>query len=329
MPLKDVTVDISLSSPAPRVGLGRVLILTEKVGAPSYKEYVSLEALAVDYADGTPAHSKAEVVFSQNNRPDMVAVATYETAAPEAALNAFYNRAWHFVLLANDLSADQVKVANLVEGKDFKFFAAKVSDNTGREALANKQRTIIFDHDVAGEHLDAAAVGSLGSLPVGSITWKFKGNFVGVAPRYLTEAELAEVEADNAIAYVYKAGKGQLSDGIDANGEYIDVLHGKDFVKVDMENEIQYALQGADKVPYDSRGIGLINGAATTTLKRAYNQGIIAETDDKLPDYTIKTLSRSEVDPGDRAARIYSGLSFEFNLAGAIHEAKVKGQIRI
>lgn len=329
MPLKDVTVDISVSSPAPRIGLGRVLILTEKVGAPTYKEYVSLEALALDYADGTPAHAKAETVFSQNNRPDVVSVATYETGAPEASLNAFYNRAWHFVLLANDVAAEQLEVANLVEAKDFKFFAALVDDNIGREALRDKKRTIVFDHNIAGEHLDAAAVGSLGSLPVGSITWKFKGNFVGITPRYLTETELAEVETDNALAYVYKAGKGQLTDGIDATGEFIDALHGKDFVKVDMENEIQYALQNADKVPYDARGIGLIDGAATTTLQRAFNQGIVAQTGDKLPDYMISTLSRDQVDPGDRAARVYAGLSFEFGLAGAIHEARVKGQIRI
>lgn len=329
MPLKDVIVDISVSSPAPRVGLGRVLILTEAVGTPTYKEYASLDALAVDFASGTPAYAKASTVFSQNNRPDVVAVATYETGAPEAALDGFYNRGWHFVLLANDLAADQLEVATLVAAKDFKFFAALVDDNTGREALKNKKRTIVFDHNVAGEHLDAAAVGSLGSLPVGSITWKFKGNFVGITPRYLTESELAEVELDNALAYVMKAGKGQLTDGIDASGEFIDALHGKDFVKVDMENEIQYALQNADKVPYDARGIGLIDGAATTTLQRAYNQGIVAQTADKMPDYTITTLPREQVDPGNRAARIYAGLSFEFALAGAINEVRVKGQIRI
>lgn len=329
MPLKDVSVDISVSSPAPRVGLGRVLILAEAVGTPSYTEYVSLDALALDFAEGTPAHAKAAAVFQQENRPDVVAVATYETGAPEAALDGFYNRGWHFVLLANDLAADQLLVANLVAAKDFKFFAALVDDNVGREALSDKKRTIIFDHDVAGEHLDAAAVGSLGSLPVGSITWKFKGNFVGIAPRYLTEGELLEIEADNAVAYVYKAGKGQLTDGLDATGEYIDALHGKDFVKVDMENEIQYSLQNAEKVPYDARGIGLLEAAATTSLQRAFNQGIIAQTADKLADYSISTLSRDQADAGDRAARIYNGLSFEFGLAGAIHTVRVKGQIRI
>lgn len=329
MPLKDVQVTIDVVSPAPRVGLGRVLILTEAVGTPTYKEYLSLEALAVDYASGTPTYAKAKAVFDQANRPDVVAVATYETGAPEAALDGFYNRGWHFVLLANDASADQVLVSTLVEGKAFKFFAAQVADNAGREALKGNSRTIVFDHDVEGEHLDAAAVGSLGSLPVGSITWKFKGGFAGVTARYLTESELVEIEADNAIAYVVKAGKGQLSDGIDASGEFIDVLHGQDFIKVDMENEIQYALQNADKVPYDARGIGLIEAAATTTLQRGFRQGIIAQTADGLPDFSISTLSRDQVDPQDRAERIYRGLSFSFGLAGAIHDVRVKGQIRI
>lgn len=329
MPLQDVQVTIDVLNPAPRVGLGRVLILTEAVGAPAYKEYLSLEALAADHAAGTDAHDKAAAVFAQKNRPDVVAVATYETGAPEASLNAFYNRGWHFALLAGDVAADQLEVATLVDTKGFKFFAAQVADNTGREALADKKRTIIFNHAVDGEHLDAAAVGALGSLPVGSITWKFKGGFAGVTGQYLTETELTEIEADNAIAYVHKAGKAQLSDGVDASGEYIDVLHGRDFVKVDMENEIQHSLQNADKVPYDARGIGLLEAAATTTLQRAYNQGIVAQTADKLADYNIVATPRELQDVQDRADRIYRGLSFDFASAGAIHDVRVQGQIRI
>lgn len=327
MPIKDVIVNIDLATPAPRVGLGRILVLTEAVGTPSYKEYSSLEAIAADYPDGSAAHSVAETIFMQKDRPDVVAIATYETGAPEAALNAFYERAWHFVLLANDVAADQLKVSNLVEAKDFKFFGANVKDNTGREALKGKKRTIVFHHPVVGENLAAAAIATLGSREVGSITWKFKGGFAGVTAQYMIGSELAEVEADNALAYLYKAGKPQLSNGIDASGEYVDALHGKDFVKVDMENEIQYALQNADKVIFDNRGIGLITGAATTTLQRAYNQTIVAQTDDGLPDYEITALRRDEVDPGDRANRVYKGLSFRFSNAGAIHEVEVKGQI--
>lgn len=329
MPLQDVVVLIDLEQPAPRSGLGTPLILAEAVGTPTYKEYLSLTALAVDFAAGTDAYAKAETVFKQKNRPAKVAVATYEAGLAEIALESFYKRAWHFVLLANDLAADQLDVANFFAGKDFKFFAAQVSGNTAREALANKERVIIFDHNEDGEHLDAAAVGALGSLPVGSITWKFKGDFIGITPRYLTEVELAEIEADNAIAYVVKAGKAQLSEGYDATGEYIDALHGQDFVKVDMENEVQNTLQENPKVPFDARGISLISAAATTTLQRSFGQGIIAQRADGQPDYTLQALSREQVDVQDRAERVYKGLSFKFTLAGAIHRVDpIKGEIK-
>lgn len=329
MPLKDATVIIDLASPAPLIGLGRPLILVEKTGASTFKEYYSLDALEADFAAETETYAKAQTFFAQSNHAEAIAVATYQTGAPDSALLQFANREWHFALLVGSISANQVKVAQFIDGMDFKFFAALVKDNNTRETLKTYKRTIIFDHPTVGEHLDAAAVGSLGSLPVGSITWKFKGGFAGITPRYLAEGELAEIEADNAIAYVVKAGKGQLSNGITGTGEYIDALHGKDFVKVTMENQIQTALQNAPKVPYDNRGIGLIEGAATTALQLAYTQGIIAETDDKLPDYTITALTRNESNPADRANRIYKGLSFRFANAGAIHEVEVYGQIEL
>lgn len=327
MALQDVKVVINLAAPAPMIGLGKPLILTEKVGTSTFKEYFSLDALAVDFAEGTDTHTKAKTIFMQANHAPSVAVATYQTGAPDSALLQYANREWHFALLTSNLSADQVKVAQFIDGLDFKFYAALVKVTANREALAPYKRTIIFDHPEAGEHLDAAAVGSLGSQPVGSITWKFKGGFAGITPRYLAEGELLEIEQDNALAYVVKAGKGQLSEGYTATGEYIDALHGKDFVKVTMENEIQTALQNAPKIPYDNRGIGLIEGAATTALQRAFTQGIIGVTEDGLADYTITALPRDEVNPSDRANRIYKGLSFRFSNAGAIHEVEVSGQI--
>jgi len=329
MALKDVNVVINLASPAPMIGLGRPLLLVEKVGTPSFKEYYSLDALAVDFAEGTEAYAKAETIFKQANHSEAISVATYETGAPDSALLQYVDREWHFAILVGGASAEQVKVAQFIDGLDFKFFAALVDDDAGREALKTYKRTLVFDHPIANEHLDAAAVGSLGSFPVGSITWKFKGGFAGITARHLSSGELAEIETDNAMAYVVKAGKGQLSNGITGSGEYIDALHGKDFVKVTMENEIQTALQNAPKVPYDNRGIGLIEAAATTALQRAYTQGIIAETGEKLPDYTITALSRGESDPTDRANRVYKGLSFRFANAGAIHEVEVYGQIEL
>lgn len=328
MPLKDVIVTINIANPAPRIGLGRPVIFTSKTGTASYKEYTTLDALKSDFAEATPTYKKAKAVFEQKNRPDLVAVATYD-ADVLTSLEAFYNRPWHFALLASDLTADQVKMATFLAGKDFKLGAYQVATTAARTALNGKARTIILDNPNVNEHLDAAIVGALGSLPVGSITWKFK-SLVGITPRYLTDTDIAAIDSANAIAYAYKGtGKAQTTDGVLADGEWIDVVHGQDWVKADMENEVQYALEQNDKVPFDGRGIGLIDAAATTTLGRGFNQGIIAVTDDGQPDYETSTLSRDQVDAQDRKARIYSGLSFEFGNAGGIHGARIKGQIII
>lgn len=331
MPIKDVVVTINVAYPAARVGLGRPVIFTQATGESTYREYTTIEGLEADFAKSTPAYKKAEVIFKQANRPDIVAVATYATDLT-AAIEAFYERSWHFALIAGDVPAAQDEASEFINDKDFKMVAVQVSDDTGREMFKDRKRTIVFDHDIDGEHLDAAAIGHLASLPVGSVTWKFH-ELRGITPRYLTTTALDQVELDNAIAYVMKAGQGQLSEGTLANGEYIDVIHGQDWVKADMENEISHALVQAakfnTKLPYDARGIGAVRAAATTTLERAFNNGIVATTDEGLKDYTINALSRSESDPQDRNERIYRGLSFEFGLAGAIHEVRVKGAIKI
>ncbi|WP_205628791.1 hypothetical protein, partial [Acinetobacter baumannii] len=70
-----------------------------------------------------------------------------------------------------------------------------------------------------------------------------------------------------------------------------------------MENNIQTAFANMDKVPYDSRGISLMEGQATTTLRRAFTNGIIAQDDNGSPLYTVTTKSRTEVPPEERANR--------------------------
>ncbi|MCM3598714.1 DUF3383 domain-containing protein [Metabacillus idriensis] len=327
MPLQDVTVTINVAYPAPRIGLGVPAIFEQKTGVSTYQEYISLEALEIDFENSTDAYAKAAVVFAQTDRPEKVVVITYD-ADITAAMEEHFNGAWHFALIANDLPADQLKAADFIGTKDFKFVVAQVVDTAGRTALQDKKRTIIFDHFVSGEHLDAAAVGGIASLPVGSVTWKFK-ELKGVSPRYLTADEITDLDNDNTIAYVMKSGKAQTSEGFLANGEYIDEVHGQDWVKVDMENEVQYAMQQSGKLPYDQRGISVIEAAATTSLKRGFNNGIIALTADGLPDFTVSALPREQTDVQDRAARIYRGLSFAFTRAGAIHEVRVSGSINI
>ncbi|WP_026678214.1 DUF3383 family protein [Fictibacillus gelatini] len=335
MPLQDVKVTIDLVKPAGLVGLGKPLILAKKTGTSTIKNYSDLDAVKVDFPDTTNTFKKAQAIFAQEHRPQEIAIATYDTAgttdnSPVKVLDKYYDYDWFFVLTADATVTEQLAVADFVQSQNFKMFVAKVSTAADRNGFKQKayDRTVVFYHTIDTEHPDAALVGELGSQPVGSITWKFK-KLNGITPLNVSASELATIHTDGAIVYVTKSGRPQTSEGQVASREYIDVMHGKDWIKVNMENEIQAVFSNNPKVPYDGRGISLVEGAATTTLKQAFTNGIIAADNDGNPLYTVTAKSRNDVPAGDRASRVYNGLSFSFQLAGAIHSANITGQILI
>ncbi|WP_100488556.1 DUF3383 family protein [Sporolactobacillus pectinivorans] len=336
MPLQDVTVNINLVKPAALIGLGRPLILADKAGDPVYKAYSDLDSVKVDYADTTNAYKKAAAIFSQgSNRPDQIYIANYDPTSDGGttpgyklveAVNAYKEKDWEFLILADAVQADKVAVAQIVEGFGVKMLVIKVDTEADRAAFKTYDRTIVFYHPAADENPDAALVGACGSLPVGSITWKFK-SLVGITPQDFTVTEVTAIHTDGAICYITKAGVAQTSEGIVGSGEYIDVIHSKDWIKVNMENDVQTVLQNAPKVPYDNQGIGLLEGAVTNVLQTAFRNGIIAADKDDQPIFSVTALTRDEVSISDRANRIYNGLSFSFDLAGAIHTATITGEI--
>jgi len=335
MPLSDVTVTIDIQKPTRLIGLGKPLILAKKTGTSTYKSYSDLTAVKADYAESTNAYKKAAAIFAQDHAPAEIAIASYDTAGTaiktaKEAVEKYYENDWYFVLDADAEVADQVAVADYVESQKFKLYVVKTKDTADRNAFKQNayDRTVVFHHTIDTEFPDAALVGELGSQTVGSITWKFK-TLKGITPLDLTKTELAAIHADKAIAYVTKAGIRQTSEGTVASGEYIDVMHGKDWIKVDMENNIQTAFANNPKLPFDARGISVLNGQATTTLLRGSTNKIIAVDDDDNPLFTVKTKSRLETPVAERASRIYKGLSFSFQLAGAIHSANISGEVLI
>ncbi|PFJ03232.1 DUF3383 family protein [Priestia megaterium] len=369
MPLQDVTVSIDLVKPSGLIGLGKPLILAKKAGTSAYKTYSDIDSVKVDFAETTEAYKKAAAIFAQKNRPATLAIATYypsdssvQTSGTDVettptvggtttdietngvdlysgetvveaiidAVSLYYDHDWFFLLTADADLTDQIAVADYLEGKKFKKFVVRTVDSESRNAFKVKdyEHTINFFHPVVGEKADAAFVGEVGSQEVGSVTWKFK-TLKGITPIDITKDELMVIHQDGAIAYVSKAGVPQTSEGIVVSGEYIDVMHGKAWVKTNIENSIQSAFSTNKKIPFDHRGINLLDAQTTTVLKQAFSQGIIAADADENPIYTVNTLSREETPAEDRAKRVYNGLSFSFELAGAIHEANIKGEILV
>ncbi|MEI2392209.1 DUF3383 family protein [Priestia megaterium] len=331
MALQDVTVSIELSKPSGLVGLGKPLIITQKTGASTIKNYSDIEDVKPDFASTTEAYKKAAAILGQENRPASVAIATYDPtdATVKTAVDAvgkYFDNDWFFVLTAGVEIEDEIAVADYVEGKKVKFYAVKVTDVADLNAFKVKNYAYVMVYYHPTDPLEAAAVGALGNLDVGSITWKFK-TLAGITPVAMTADELKAIHDAGGNTYVTKAGTPQTSEGITASGEYIDVIHGKSWLKVNIENSVQQAFANNGKVSFDNRGIALLNGAVTTVLQKGFTQGIIAEDEEGNPIYSVETVTRNETPAEDRAARVYNGLSFSLELAGAIHSAKIKGQI--
>ncbi|MEH7214781.1 DUF3383 family protein [Priestia megaterium] len=336
MALQDVIVTIDLVKPSGLVGgLGKPLIVTQKTGESTYKTYSDISDVSPDFATTTEAYKKAAAIFAQTNRPATLAIATYDPAGTEvttaaAAVEKYYEGDWFFVVTAGLELTDEIAVADYVEGKSFKFYSVKTVDVESRNAFKTKnyKRVIDFYHPTPGEHPDAALVGELGSQQVGENTWKFK-TLTGITPIDINAAELESIHEDGAIAYVTKTGVGQTSEGFTVSGEFIDLLHGQAWVKANMESSIQGILMNNKRVTMDSRGIALLDSAATTVLQQAFNQGIIAADVEGNPVYTVSMLSADEIPDDERAQRIYNGLSFSYQQSGGIHSANVKGQILV
>jgi len=335
MPLQDVTVTIDIKKPSALIGLGVPLILTkdENADVPTYKEYYNIEGLQEDFENTDAAYKYAAKIFGQgNNRPAKVAVATYngDTVTAAQALEQFFYNDFYFVLLANGEQAEKIALADIVEANGVKIAVFATDSEAEVAAFSAKKydRAINFFHADLTEIPEAALVGAVGSKPVGSVTWKFK-TLAGVTPQEYSGGKLQDLHSKGAIAYVTKAGINQTSEGIVVSGEYIDVIHGKDWIRLNVEQQIQRLLSSSEKVPFTDAGIAQIESVVTNVMETAVRNGIIATDVDGLPLYKVNALSRAEVSATDRAARKYNGLSFEFELAGAIHEAAVKGEILI
>lgn len=332
MPIKDVTIEITLQKVAGLIGLGKPLIIGEKTGGSAFKNYSDLEGLAVDFPPETDVYKKAQALLGQPFRPATFAVAAYDSVALDTAaqlVETVKEEDWFFLLTTSTDVTDLEEIADVVEGTE-KMFSAKVETLTDLQTLKikNYEHTFVGVHGVADEHIDAAFVGTVGSQTVGSTTWKFK-SLVGITPQKLSAAEITDIHTAGGYVYITKAGQNQTSEGKTVSGEYIDVIHGKAWVKINGEHAIQVLLQSSAKIPYTNGGIGQMEGALTSVLKRAYQQGIIADTPDNLPDYSTNFPTREQTSAADRADRSYTQGSFEFALAGAIHEARIKGSIKV
>lgn len=329
----DVTVVIDVLHPATTEGqLSRPLLLVAGTKV-EYKEYANLTDLAVDYGTSTAAYKLAQTISQQDFEPDAYCVATYVGETPTEGqslaevIEKYYDKSWHFALLVDGTEVERLSLSQTIEPHDFKFACVLVSKQEELSTYKDKKRTIPFYHTVDGERLDGAAVGEIAARTIGSVTWH---NVVlkGITPQELSKDERDAIVEAGGNLFVKNAGYNVLSGGIVADGEYIDFYHGKDWIKANIENDLQKMLIENDKVPAGPAGVSLSSNVVTNRLTEGGKQGII-DKDAETGEYSFALIAAPFTDgnSADIAKRIYSGLSFKYDPQNAIHAIKVRGEV--
>lgn len=327
MSIQDVVVTIDVQKPSPVIGLGRPVILVagdEGVLKPTYKEYKTIEDLTIDFPVGTAANKKAAAVFLQPSRPDVVSVIQYMSGSVSDALGVFFNKSFEFVILADGAAGDRLAVSKYVEAADFKIAAHKITTQEELAQYKGMSRSILAYHTNEGEELEAALIGAVGSLTVGSVTWKNRTNLKGITP---IEVDVDTLHDLGAIAYIEKNGTPRTSEGFVASGEFIDIIHGQDWVKSTMESTLQDVIANSGKIPYNDNGIAIIENAMTSVLTDATAQGIV-DTNDGVAQFIVTTKPKAELTKENRLARVYDGAAFEYEPQDAIHRLKIVGTMQ-
>lgn len=360
--LSDITVKLNVETPSVPVNMGNLALFVkgDKQNVEGFNSYEDLQKV---YGSNDLVKQVANGYFSQDDHGNKLFVITYTDVA--TAATAFYGEGWEFATVipgvkvvtpseqgdqgkekeavtvdtTNDL-ADTVALSNFIDSKKERFAivglpataenVAKIADT--KKAFGNSPRTIFFasgTNQAEAEYGIGGLVGAVGNETVGSVTWKFR-KIGGVKPVDLTVTQIQKLHENNAFTYVTKAALDQTSEGKTLSGEFIDALHGDDWVKASLETELQRLLSNSPKVTFDAAGIAQIDATVTAVLTTATNNGIISvNPETNAGEFTVTTASRAQSSEEDIAQRNYTGLKFSYTRSGAIHTVRVNGQINI
>ncbi len=323
----DVKVEISLAKPVGKVGTWFPMLYV--VGeAELYGEYSNLDEVSAVYNEETDAYKAANLMFMQDNAPEKIAILTGGESITDV-LPKYLNKGWRQLIVLGDFNTSVSTYIETTDKMYFTHFATQSELEAAYKTISEFDRTVCVlytGEDVA--YPEAAVVGAATGLSAGSFTYK---NMIikGVPALDMADADIEAVHKNGGITILEKAGDIVTSEGIVASGEYADVIDSKDFVIQNIAYKTQKVFNNNKKVPYTNSGIAMLEAATLEALVEGFNNGMIAENDDGSGAYSTKFALRSATTESDRATRNYPYGQFEFALAGAIHTAKITGEITV
>jgi hypothetical protein len=170
----------------------------------------------------------------------------------------------------------------------------------------------------------AAWMGVLFTTVAGSENWAFK-TLLGVPVDTIADGYIHNIENKNGSVYTRVLGVALTQFGKTPDGEWIDIIRGRDSLVNALQVQIVALQANTLKVPYTDAGISQFYSIIDSTLKQFVSIGFLAAN----PAYTITVPKVAQIPSTNRAGRtIPAGyITFQAQLAGAINNLSISGTL--
>jgi len=306
-------------------------LLVEPVAVVDNTTDITIEA-SVAGVDFNLYIADRSLMSQENSTPDLGGA---NGIAADLAAIRLINDDWYWYLGTNQGTAvitaaavyieTQKKVYVLASAEDDIYSSGSTTDIAYVLSNAGYARSMsMYQARALEQYPDAAWVGKVAPLPVGSYTCAYK-TLSGVSPTVLTETEKTNIIAKNCNYYYTEAGVNTTYNGVstDSATSFLDLVIGVDYITSRMQENIFTLLVNNNKIPGNDTGITMVENEIRGVLSDGVTKTIIE------PGFKIKVPLASEIDASDKANRILPDMRFEAVFTGAYHKVLVIGVITI
>lgn len=251
------------------------------------------------------------------------------------------NDDWYFMMCDDHTTTFVLAMAEAIEAREKLYFmssqeagslsvlADPATDTLGKVKQANYLRTVgIWHHQADTEFVECSFAGYNAPYNAGTVTWnlaRLQGVSASADPvtgKRLTYTQKNNLASRNANFVDLIGGVVATREGKSLGGEWIDILRGRDWLKVEISTDLQNWLlnQKGKKVPYTQGGIDSAESLVQQALQRGVDRNFLSGYETNFP-------LRKDVSFSDVANRRLVGCKFVGYLAGAIHVIKVQGEL--
>jgi hypothetical protein len=237
---------------------------------------------------------------------------------------------WYALQLISRFVYDIQEAAAWIEARNKIFIAcnddvavptAVATDIASLLNAASYARTSFFYSTDQANYPDAAQLGKMLPKEPGTATYSLK-TLAGVIVDELTDTEITNLKNKKANFYIERGGVGITQNGNMAEGEWIDVIVGIDWITARAQEEIFATIVVEDKISFTDAGIDQIVNPLRRILTQAVDRGI-------LSSFEITTPLASSFTVSQKQSRILTGVTFTGVLAGAIHAGTITGTVSV